>query len=60
LTESKFSRASWQSGDDEYFIFTVNYDLKVLQIRAERGKEATRYIVNSAFWPAFGIKEAAY
>jgi hypothetical protein len=48
-----------QNGDDEYFIFTVNYDLKVLQIRAERGKDATRYIVNQAFWPAFGIKEAA-
>jgi hypothetical protein len=24
------------SGDNEYFIFTVNYDLKVLKIRAER------------------------
>jgi hypothetical protein len=47
------------TGDNEYFIFTVNYDLKVLKIRAERGKDATRYIVNSAFWPAFGIKEAA-
>jgi hypothetical protein len=48
-----------QAGDTEYFIFTVNYDLKVLKIRAERGQDATRYIVNPAFWPAFGIIEAA-
>jgi hypothetical protein len=48
-----------QTGDNEYFIFTVNYDLKVLKIRAERGKDTTRYIVNPAFSPAFGIKDAA-
>jgi hypothetical protein len=48
-----------QTGDNEYFIFTVNFDLKVLKIRAERGEAATRYIVNPAFWPALGIEEAA-
>jgi hypothetical protein len=46
-----------QAGGTDYFIFNVNYDLKVLKIRAERGKDATRYSVNPAFWPAFGIKE---
>ena len=44
-----------QAGDTEYFIFDVNYDIKVLQVRAERGKDATCYIVNPAFWPAFSI-----
>jgi hypothetical protein len=44
-----------QVDDNQYFIFAVNYDLRVLKIRAERGKDATRYIVNPAFWPAFGI-----
>jgi hypothetical protein len=44
-----------QVGDAEYFIFDVNYDIKVLQVRAERGKDATCYIVNPAFWPAFSI-----
>jgi hypothetical protein len=44
-----------QVGDAEYFIFDVNYDIKVLQVRAERGKNATCYIVNPAFWPAFSI-----
>ena len=34
-----------QVGEHEYFIYSVNYDLKVLKIRAERGKEETRYIV---------------
>jgi hypothetical protein len=48
-----------QAGGTDYFIFNVNYDLKVLKIRAERGKDAIRYTVNPAFWPAFGIKEAA-
>jgi hypothetical protein len=44
-----------QIAEQEYFIYSVNYDLKVLKVRAERGKEATRYIVNPAFWPALGM-----
>ena len=48
-----------QAVDSEYFIFNVNYDLKVLKIRAERGGDSIRYIINPAFWPAFGVKEAA-
>jgi hypothetical protein len=48
-----------QAADSEYFIFNVNYDLKVLKIRAERGQNSIRYIINPAFWPAFGVKEAA-
>jgi hypothetical protein len=45
--------------DAEYFIFNVNYDLRVLKIRAERGADSIRYIINPAFWPAFGVKETA-
>lgn len=41
-----------------HYIFDVNYDLKVLLIRAERGGEATLYVVNPAFRPALGISEA--
>ena len=44
-------------GDQEYFIYTVNYDPKVLKIRAERGRDGTRYVLNPAFWPALGIDE---
>ena len=44
---------------EEYFIYEVNYDLKMLQIRAERGGEDTRYVLNRAFWPTFGIEEGA-
>ena len=44
-----------QVSDAEYFIYNVNYDLKVLKIRAGRGGDDTRYFVNPAFWPAFGI-----
>jgi hypothetical protein len=48
-----------QAVDAEYFIFNVNYDLRVLKIRAERGADTIRYIINPAFWPAFGVKEDA-
>jgi len=44
-----------QIGEQEHFIYSVNYDLKVLNVRAERGKEGTRYVLNPAFWPAFGM-----
>jgi hypothetical protein len=43
------------AADQEHFIYSVNYDLKVLKIRAERDGDATRYILNPAFWPALGI-----
>jgi hypothetical protein len=39
-----------------YFIYTVNYDLKILKIRAERGGSATRYTINPAFHPALAIR----
>jgi len=42
-------------GDDVY-IFNVNYDLKVLQIRVTRGGEGARYVMNPAFRPALGIR----
>jgi hypothetical protein len=43
-------------GDTDHFIYSVNYDLKVLKIRAGRHSEAADYVVNPAFWPALGIK----
>jgi hypothetical protein len=44
-----------QAGENEFFIYGVNYDLRVLKIRAERGKGDVRFVVNPAFWPAFGM-----
>ncbi|WP_153145318.1 hypothetical protein [Dechloromonas sp. H13] len=43
--------------DEVHYIFNVNYDLKVLQIRAARGRESTRYVMNPAFRPALGIRD---
>jgi hypothetical protein len=43
-------------GDIDHFIYSVNYDLKVLKIRANRHTEAADYVVNPAFWPALGIR----
>jgi len=42
------------SKGDQY-IFNVNYDPKVLQIRAELGVDSVRYVLNPAFAPALGI-----
>lgn len=41
-----------------HYIFNVNYDLKVLQVRAARTKNETLYVMNPAFRPALGIVDA--
>ena len=41
--------------DNDHFIYSVGYDLKVLKIRAARGGGNNRYIINPAFWPALSI-----
>lgn len=46
-----------RSNGEDYFIYTVNYDLKIMKIRAGRDKD-TVYIVNPAFWPALSIAQA--
>jgi hypothetical protein len=45
------------STDQIHYIFNVNYDLKILQIRATRAGDATTYIINPAFRPALGIQD---
>lgn len=37
------------------YIFDVNYDSKLLSLRATRQGEDARYAINPAFWPALGI-----
>ena len=39
----------------DQYIFNVNYDPKVLQIRAELAGDQVRYVMNPAFAPALGI-----
>jgi hypothetical protein len=46
-------------GDNDHFIYSVNYDLKVLKIRAQRLQGTADYVVNPAFWPALGINPGA-
>ena len=48
-----------RNADHQYFIYAVNYDLRILKFRAERGKKSTHYVLNPAFWPAFEIDESA-
>ena len=45
------------SGGIEYFIYSVNYDPKILKIRMGRDNDA-QFIVNPAFWPALSIAHA--
>lgn len=44
-------------GEVAQYIFDVNYDLKVLQVRAGRAGPALRYVVNPGFAPALGIRD---
>ncbi|MDO8769426.1 MAG: hypothetical protein Q7K57_12125 [Burkholderiaceae bacterium] len=46
------------SEDQTHYIFNVNYDLKVLQVRAARIVEGVVYVMNPAFRPALGISES--
>ncbi|MEQ1536155.1 MAG: hypothetical protein ABL923_09785 [Burkholderiaceae bacterium] len=47
-----------QTTDEQvHYIFNVNYDLKVLQIRATRAGDSVIYVMNPAFRPALGISE---
>jgi hypothetical protein len=43
--------------ESPHYIFDVNYDLKVLQVRASRAGEYLRYVLNPAFAPALGVGE---
>lgn len=43
------------SAEHIHYIFNVNYDLKVLQIRAARAGSSATYVINPAFRPALGI-----
>ena len=48
-----------RSSDDQvHYIFNVNYDLKILQIRASRAADGTTYVMNHAFRPALGINDS--
>jgi DHA2 family multidrug resistance protein len=40
------------------YIFDVNYDSKLLSLRAARQGEHARYVIDPAFWPALGIAAA--
>lgn len=44
--------------DQVHYIFNVNYDLKVLQIRAARASDEDVYVMNPAFAPALGIRDS--
>ncbi len=40
------------------YIFDVNYDLKMLQVRAARAGPELRYVLNPAFGPALNVRDS--
>ncbi|MHB0922164.1 MAG: hypothetical protein B7X31_00010 [Thiomonas sp. 13-66-29] len=46
------------SMDQIHYIFNVNYDLKILKIRAARAGSEAIYVMNPAFRPALGIQDS--
>lgn len=44
-----------RTAQGDLFIYNVNYDIKVLQVRIGRSGSKTQYIFNPAFWPGLGI-----
>ncbi|MBS4045655.1 MAG: hypothetical protein KG075_04875 [Alphaproteobacteria bacterium] len=44
-----------RSNEKDHFIYDVNYNLKMLEVRANREGDATVFVINPAFWPALGI-----
>ncbi len=44
-------------GDGPYYIFDVNYDLRVLQVRAARASRELLYVMNPAFAPALSLRK---
>ncbi len=45
------------SAEHTHYIFSVNYDLTILQIRAARAGREAIYVMNPAFRPALGIRD---
>lgn len=41
--------------DADVYIYNVNYDPKMLKIRAQRAGSSASFVVNPAFWPALGM-----
>jgi hypothetical protein len=39
----------------DIYIYDVNYDAKMLEIRVQRAGGSAQFVVNAAFWPALGI-----
>ncbi len=46
-----------RTGGNDFYIYTVGYDLKILKIREGRDDHAM-YIINPAFWPSLNIARA--
>ena len=39
------------------YIFDVGYNMTMLETRLSKNRDAVRYVLNPAFWPALGVTE---
>jgi hypothetical protein len=46
-----------RQGGHDYYIYEVNYDLRLLKVRIGRAGASVKYVVNPGFWPALNISE---
>ena len=46
-----------RTAQKDYYIYSVNYNLNMLKIRATSKSAGAEYILNPAFWPAFEVEE---
>ena len=44
-----------RTGEETIYIYDVNYDIEMLQVRIRKWGGSTKYIVNPALWPALRI-----
>ena len=45
-----------KTGEETICIYDVNYDVEMLRVRIRKWGGSTKYIVNSALWPALKVK----
>ncbi len=45
-----------KTGVGDFYIYDVNYDQNMLNVRISREKEDLAYLINPAFWPGLAIK----
>ena len=44
-----------KTNEETIYIYDVNYDIEMLHVRIRKWAKSTKYVVNSALWPALKL-----